>query len=227
MLLHSTTTQNYEKLPLCDFSLRIVSKAQCPTIDLISQYPRHIITPWCIFFSEFWLGLKRLHALTETGSWILRVQIKYDRLKGGELSPRAGTLGIGEWEKFSVASEADLFKLSIGPRVKKENMEDTDPFVIHNGKNFTTTDRDHDIGKKNCAEIFGGGWWHQNCYSVCLNCQWADGSTPWRPTSASTSAEKISHSLMWIKQVAWSLFETEMLSLFSEDNHSIKTAVWF
>ena len=149
------------------------------------------------FFSEFWFGLDRLHTLTKSGSWNLKVEIKYDLLKDGTPSPRSGTWGIGEWEKFSIASEDDFYNLNIGTRVKVENMGSHDPFRYQNGMNFTTTDRDNDKLSENCASSYGGGWWHNQCFEVCLNCQrakkdiWYDGK-----------GEFLSHSLMWIKQVA-------------------------
>jgi hypothetical protein len=36
----------------------------------------------------------------------------------------------------------------------------TDGFVFHDGKNFTTIDKDNDlISTMNCANSYQGGWW--------------------------------------------------------------------
>ena len=132
------------------------------------------------------------------------VQVKYDLLYDGTTSPRSGTWGIGEWEKFSIASEDDCYKLGIGKRVKIQNMGSHDPFKYHNEMNFTTTDRDNNDwddkrDSRNCAVEFGGGWWHKNCFNVCLNCQ-RTGKSIWEHEYGNWQI--LSHSYMWIKQVA-------------------------
>ena len=153
--------------------------------------------------SEFWFGLDRLHTLTKNGSWNLKVEIKYNSLvylQAVKPSPRCGTWGIGVWENFSIGSEDDSYKLSIGKRVKVQNMRSYDPFLYQNGMSFTTTDRDNDKSNSNCAKKLGyGGWWYKKCYKVCLTCKpesdglWAEDSNKW---------ETLSYSLMWIKQAA-------------------------
>ena len=35
-----------------------------------------------------------------------------------------------------------------------------DPMAIHNGKPFTTIDRDNDASSLNCAVMCNGGWWY-------------------------------------------------------------------
>ena len=45
-----------------------------------------------------------------------------------------------------------------------------DSLSYHNGQQFSTTDRDHDVDNNNCASISGGGgWWFKSCKSSNLN----------------------------------------------------------
>ena len=147
-----------------------------------------------------------MHNFTKSGNWTLKVEIKYDVLHDGIQSSRAGTWGIGEWDNFAVAAEADKYRLTIGSRTKRENMGSGDPFNTHplNGSYFSTEEagRDND---QDCAGVMKGGWWFGgnpinwpfNCTQACLNCKndyiWSDNYDNW---------EKPSRSLMWMKKTA-------------------------
>ena len=137
-----------------------------------------------------------MHEYTKSGNWKLKVEIKFDVLWNGNPSPRAGTWGVGEWDNFAVASEADKYRLTIGNRTKMENMGGKDPFRSHDTQYFSTEDdgRDNDIADRyKCAKKRKGGWWFHKCGPVCLNCKnlkniWFDG----------TNWETPSKSLMWM-----------------------------
>ena len=141
-----------------------------------------------------------MHEYTKSGTWKLKVEIEYDVLDNGNPSPRAGTWGVGEWDNFAVASEADNYRLTIGSRSKKENMGSSDPFNSRplNGMDFTTDEDGRDNDKwsdGNCAREDKGGWWFESCANVCLNCKrsnyiWYDG----------TNYEIPSRSLMWMER---------------------------
>ena len=43
-----------------------------------------------------------------------------------------------------------------------------DAMGIHNGRPFTTYDRDNDARSSNCALRDRGGWWYNNCFYAHL-----------------------------------------------------------
>ena len=43
-----------------------------------------------------------------------------------------------------------------------------DSLAYHNGRSFTTKDRDND-SSVNCADSRGGGWWYGGCAYSALN----------------------------------------------------------
>ncbi|KAF6029272.1 hypothetical protein EB796_012418 [Bugula neritina] len=54
----------------------------------------------------------------------------------------------------------------------------------HNGKCFSTHDKDNDVSQEhNCAMQFQGGWWYHSCYTSNLNGVYSSGNT-----SSETSA---------------------------------------
>ena len=45
-----------------------------------------------------------------------------------------------------------------------------DSMAPHNGKAFSTKDRDNDTHKsKHCAAYYKGAWWHHGCHHVNIN----------------------------------------------------------
>ncbi|GFO42444.1 ficolin-2 [Plakobranchus ocellatus] len=106
------------------------------------------------FDDEFWLGNERIHAFTSKGIWELRVDLKY---KGKE--------GFALHRNFKVESESKQYTLRIDRfSGNKYSLE------YHNGKKFSTHDRDNDWStKENCAQIKMGGWWYGSCGYAYLN----------------------------------------------------------
>lgn len=44
-----------------------------------------------------------------------------------------------------------------------------DSMKYHNGRPFSTKDKDPDILSIHCAKAYMGGWWYKNCYKANLN----------------------------------------------------------
>ncbi|MED6234545.1 hypothetical protein ATANTOWER_023411, partial [Ataeniobius toweri] len=102
---------------------------------------------------EFWLGNELLHILTSIGPVSLRVD-----LQSGNDTVYA------RYTNFSVASEERNYTLTVSGYTGTAG----DAMRYHNGRPFSTRDREPDPGP-HCAKTYLGGWWYKNCYKVNLN----------------------------------------------------------
>ncbi|KAB0388789.1 hypothetical protein E2I00_012340 [Balaenoptera physalus] len=109
---------------------------------------------------------KRGHAKTRParGS-ILRV----------ELEDWAGKGAYAEYH-WRVGSEAEGYALQVssyegtaGDALIEGSVEEGTEYTSHAGMHFSTFDRDADKWEDNCAEVYGGGWWYNNCQAANLN----------------------------------------------------------
>ncbi|MBN3295452.1 fibrinogen alpha chain [Amia ocellicauda] len=112
---------------------------------------------------EVWLGNEFLHLLTQKES-LLRVEL--EDWEGHEAYAEY-TLSVGP------ESEGYLLKVSsysgdAGDALIR-GQPDMGQFLSHNNMKFSTYDRDSDKWEENCAEMYGGGWWYNNCRSANLN----------------------------------------------------------
>ncbi|NP_001181918.1 fibrinogen alpha chain precursor [Danio rerio] len=112
---------------------------------------------------EIWIGNKFLHLLTQKES-LLRV----------ELQDWTGAEAYAEYN-IKVGSEAEGFPLTAsdydgdaGDALVRGH-PNLGSFLSHAGMKFSTFDRDSDKWEENCAEMYGGGWWYNNCQSANLN----------------------------------------------------------
>ncbi|XP_020009726.1 tenascin-N [Castor canadensis] len=100
---------------------------------------------------EFWLGLDKLHNLT-TGT-PTQYEVRADLQTANESA-------YAVYDFFQVASSKERYKLTVG----KYRGTAGDALTYHNGRKFTTFDRDNDIALSNCALTHHGGWWYKNCH---------------------------------------------------------------
>ncbi|XP_006867994.1 PREDICTED: fibrinogen alpha chain [Chrysochloris asiatica] len=113
---------------------------------------------------EFWLGNEYLHILTLKDS-VLRV----------ELEDWAGNKTYAEY-LFRVGPETEGYALHVssyegtaGDALVEGSAEEGPEYTSHAGMQFSTFDRDADQWEENCAEVYGGGWWYNNCQAANLN----------------------------------------------------------
>ncbi|GFO37312.1 ficolin-1 [Plakobranchus ocellatus] len=137
---------------------------------------------------EFWLGNERIHAFTSSGTWELRVDLKY---KGKE--------AYALYSNFNVEGESEQYTLRIGTYSGTAG----DSLRKHNGLKFSTFDRDNDEWSNGeCAKEHQGGWWYHRCDDGNLNGEIngkSDSGLEWQDFALSNSC---SFSEMKIRQVA-------------------------
>ena len=106
--------------------------------------------------TDFWLGNENIHQITSSGSYELRVEMKY---KSKSAYARYG--------HFSIAGERENYALSVGDY---SGTAGDSLSRLGNGRQFTTRDKDNDEHPtENCAKLFNGAWWYNICGGSDLN----------------------------------------------------------
>jgi hypothetical protein len=106
-------------------------------------------------FNSFWLGLAHIHRITNSGRTSLRV----------ELTAFDDEFRFAEYESFRVASEEEEYRLHVSGYSGTAG----DCLWYHDGRNFTTVDRNQlALSSRRCAEPTGG-WWYNDCHYSNLN----------------------------------------------------------
>ncbi|XP_023654438.1 tenascin-R isoform X1 [Paramormyrops kingsleyae] len=103
---------------------------------------------------EFWLGLENIHRITSQGHYELRID-----MKDGQESVYAN------YDRFAIGDSRNQYKLRIG----EYNGTAGDSLSYHQGRPFSTKDRDNDVAVTNCALSYKGAWWYKNCHRANLN----------------------------------------------------------
>ncbi|XP_039973312.1 tenascin [Xiphias gladius] len=103
---------------------------------------------------EFWLGNEVLHNLTSVGPVSLRV----DMQSGNDTA-------YAHYANFSINSEERHYTLTVSGYTGTAG----DSMRYHNGRPFSTRDKDPDPLGIHCSKAYMGGWWYKNCYKTNLN----------------------------------------------------------
>uniref|UniRef100_A0A3B4CE03 Tenascin N n=1 Tax=Pygocentrus nattereri TaxID=42514 RepID=A0A3B4CE03_PYGNA len=109
---------------------------------------------------EFWLGLEKLHELTNTPT---RYEVRFDLGLGTERA-------FAVYDDFKVGTSKQKFKLTVGNYRGNAG----DAMTYHQGRSFSTMDSDNDIALGNCALTHRGAWWYKNCHLANLNGKFGD-----------------------------------------------------
>ncbi|XP_029470101.1 angiopoietin-related protein 2 [Rhinatrema bivittatum] len=110
---------------------------------------------------EYWLGLENIYWLTNQGNYKLLITME----------DWSGRKVFAEYASFKLEPESEFYRLKVG----RYNGNAGDSLTWHNGKQFTTLDRDHDVYTANCAHYQKGGWWYNACAHSNLNGVWHRG----------------------------------------------------
>ena len=125
--------------------------------------------PWKDYVAGFgnpggniWIGLEKLHRITQTKSHMLRVDVE----------DWNGNKYFAEYSHFFVDSAATNYRLSVtgynvhgigGDSLTVQRRWSS----VHNGRSFSTFDNDNDQRHgRNCARVSKGGWWYDGCFST-------------------------------------------------------------
>nr|KAF6434666.1 tenascin C [Molossus molossus] len=110
---------------------------------------------------EFWLGLDNLNKITSQGQYELRVDLRDQ-----------GKTAYAVYDKFSVGDAKTRYKL----RVEGYSGTAGDSMSYHNGRSFSTFDKDTDSAITNCALSYKGAFWYKNCHRVNLMGRYGDNN---------------------------------------------------
>jgi len=122
--------------------------------------------------ADFWLGLEKMHLLTSSQPYRLRVEMQFeDDLLW--LSAEYWSFKIGDEPNDKYRLEVSGYSGDAGDSLQytgDQNGNGRFGHYYHNGMKFTTIDQDNDEGASNCAPNRGGGWWYNACCYACLTC---------------------------------------------------------
>ncbi|XP_078498253.1 angiopoietin-related protein 1 [Lissotriton helveticus] len=110
---------------------------------------------------EYWLGLENIYKLAKQSNYRLLV----------ELEDWNDKKVYATYSSFRLESESEFYRLRLGTYQGNAG----DSLASHNGKQFTTLDRDRDSFSGNCAHFHKGGWWYNACANSNLNGVWYRG----------------------------------------------------
>ncbi|XP_034474211.1 ryncolin-4-like [Drosophila innubila] len=112
---------------------------------------------------EFFLGLEKIHALTNEREQELLVVV--EDFKGIEAFER--------YDDFAIGNEDQKYKLHT---LGKASGTAGDSLRRQEGQKFSTYDQDNDIHDESCAKKFTGAWWYQKCHNSHLAGKYNDNS---------------------------------------------------
>lgn len=110
---------------------------------------------------EFFLGLENLHQITSQGQYELRVDLR----DGDETA-------YAVYDKFFVGDSKTRYRLKVDGYTGTAG----DSMTYHNGRSFSTFDKDNDSAITNCALSYKGAFWYKNCHRVNLMGRYGDNS---------------------------------------------------
>ena len=109
--------------------------------------------------NDFWLGNDNIHAITSSGDYELRVELRYD-----------GKSAYAHYDKFAISDESGNYALTLGSYDGTAG----DSLTYHAGKPFSTPDRDN--SGLNITFLYTGAWWYSYFQYSNLNTQWGTGN---------------------------------------------------
>ena len=128
--------------------------------------------------ADFWLGLEKVHLLTSSQPYRLRVELQ-DRSTNLWYSAEYWSFKIGDELNDKYRLEVAGYSGDAGDSLQYEGDSNDDGrfgAYYHKGMKFTTYDDDNDLdihplmGYMNCSAFGNSGWWYNGCWYACLTC---------------------------------------------------------
>ncbi|GFN93094.1 tenascin-r [Plakobranchus ocellatus] len=136
---------------------------------------------------DFWLGNDNIHTITNSGTYELRVDLKYQ-----------GKSAFAHYSKFSIDDEDNNYTLRLGDYDGTAG----DSLGYHRGRPFSTLDRDNDaFGRGNCAVRYSGAWWNGACHQSNLNGKWMASNDKGPAWLRFSGTNPVSYSEMKIRKL--------------------------
>jgi len=150
---------------------------------IIHQHPGYTFSwnlPWADYKAgfgsidaDFWLGLEKVHLLTNCRHYRLRVEIQ-ESSTNLWYSAEYWSFKVGDELNDKYRLEVSRYSGDAGDALQYEGNRNGDHNFgnfNHDGMKFTTNDQDNDRRVNyNCAADRRGGWWYNHCYWACLTC---------------------------------------------------------
>ncbi|CAG2246355.1 fibrinogen-like protein A [Mytilus edulis] len=111
--------------------------------------------------SEFWLGNKKLHVLTQEPTELRVDVMAWDNEKR-----------YAKYSTFRLGDASSKYTLY----VDGYSGDAGDGLALHHEVKFSTRDQDNDVQRKDCAGSNKGAWWYENCSHSSLNGQYIKGT---------------------------------------------------
>ena len=114
------------------------------------------------------MGLRKINCLTGAKPV---AQLRVD------LADFEGRQKYAYYRYFSVGDSTTHYKLRVGGYMSGSTAGDSlTGGHSHNGRAFSTYDKDNDARSGNCAESYTGAWWYNNCFHSHLNGKYLRGT---------------------------------------------------
>ena len=140
---------------------------------------------------NFWLGLEKIHRIT---------QIENHELLVTMVHPDGKTF-TSKYDLFKVDSAATDYQLDLGEFIKADKHDGGNSFSYHDNQKFSTFDRDNDKSLENCAEKHHGAWWYKSCHEVNLNGRYYDGN--YGNYNDGNDPLAVRDGIVWVTNTGW------------------------
>jgi len=137
--------------------------------------------------ADFWLGLEKMHLLTSSRPYRLRVEVQH-RSTNLWYSAEYWSFKIGDGPNDKYRLDVAGYSGDAGDALQYEGDQNGNGAFgafYNNGMKFTTYDRDNDkaVSEQCAAQQRFGGWWYNACMWACLTCikdmfEWRTISVP-------------------------------------------------